>query len=375
MKEVELSRKELYDLVWTESMLALSKRYAISDVGLRKKCKALEISVPNLGYWAKLKFGKKVISRKPLKDFNGDQKVILRIREASELSKETRFNLLKQIESDVSLNLKVPENLTNPDSLIRSLKDDLYKSKVWSKKEGIVHSSQGVLNVKVSPKNVGRTLRVMDTLIKALKHRGHNVEIEYGKTNVVLEGEKIPLCFRETLTRDTIQGKYGDYTDNQATGLLSVKIDESYSSKEWVEGKKPIEELLPNIIVYLEMKGKRLKEERIERERYWAEQREKERKEKEIQDRKEKELRDFKDLFRNAKRHAKAEEIRKYADELERVAKEKNIFNDDLKAKIEWARKKADWYDPFIEAEDEVMEGIDRDELKLEKEYFHWLNR
>jgi hypothetical protein len=214
----------------------------------------------------------------------------------------------------------------------------------------------------------------MDTLIKALKHRGHNVEIEYDKTNVVVEGEKIPICFRETLTRVTVQGKYGDYTHNQATGKLSIKIDKSYSPKEWVEGKKPIEELLPNILVYLEMAGKRLKEERIERERYWANQRKKERKEKKIQDRQEKELNDFKDLFRNAKRHAKAEDIRKYADELERVAKEKNILNDDLKDKIEWARKKADWYDPFIEADDKLMEGIDRDDLKLEKKTFRWLS-
>ena len=45
------------------------------------------------------------------------------------------------------------------------------------------------------------------------------------------------------------------------------------------------------------------------------------------------------------------------------------------KVKIEWTRKKADWYDPFIEAEYEWMEGIDRDELKLEKEDSHWLNR
>jgi len=53
MKEVKFTRQELYDLVWTESMLTLAKKYDISDVGLRKKCNKLEIPIPNAGYWAK----------------------------------------------------------------------------------------------------------------------------------------------------------------------------------------------------------------------------------------------------------------------------------------------------------------------------------
>jgi hypothetical protein len=123
------------------------------------------------------------------------------------------------------------------------------------------------------------------------------------------------------------------------------------------------------------MKGRKLREERIERERYREEQKEKERVVKELQDRQEKELNDFNDLFRIAKRHAKAEKIRKYAHELERIAKEKNILNEELLQKIEWALKKADWYDPFIEADDELMRGIDREELKLHKKFFIWLDR
>jgi hypothetical protein len=33
------------------------------------------------------------------------------------------------------------------------------------------------------------------------------------------------------------------------------------------------------------------------------------------------------------------------------------------------------WFDPFIDIEDNWMKGIDRDELKLEKKYFRWLDR
>ena len=32
-----------------------------------------------------------------------------------------------------------------------------------------------------------------------------------------------------------------------------------------------------------------------------------------------------------------------------------------------WARKKADWYDPEIEEEDEILKGVDKDEIDKQK--------
>ena len=36
----------MYDLVWSEPMLSLSKKYNISDVGLRKTCIRMSIPMP-----------------------------------------------------------------------------------------------------------------------------------------------------------------------------------------------------------------------------------------------------------------------------------------------------------------------------------------
>ena len=55
---MKISRKELYDLVWSEPMTTVSKRFGLSDNGLRKHCKSMNIPTPPAGYWAKLKFGK-----------------------------------------------------------------------------------------------------------------------------------------------------------------------------------------------------------------------------------------------------------------------------------------------------------------------------
>jgi len=53
-----LSRKELYELVWSEPMKILASRFGISDVALKKACTRAEIPTPGLGHWAKKAAGK-----------------------------------------------------------------------------------------------------------------------------------------------------------------------------------------------------------------------------------------------------------------------------------------------------------------------------
>jgi hypothetical protein len=53
-----LSRKELYELVWSEPMKILAPRFGISDVALRKTCARAEIPTPGAGHWAKKAAGK-----------------------------------------------------------------------------------------------------------------------------------------------------------------------------------------------------------------------------------------------------------------------------------------------------------------------------
>jgi len=53
-----LSRKELYELVWSEPLKILAPRFGISDVALKKACARAEVPTPGLGYWAKKAAGK-----------------------------------------------------------------------------------------------------------------------------------------------------------------------------------------------------------------------------------------------------------------------------------------------------------------------------
>jgi hypothetical protein len=57
----QLSRQQLYDLVWSEPMKNLSVRFGISDVALKKTCARAGIPTPDRGYWAKKQAGNETI--------------------------------------------------------------------------------------------------------------------------------------------------------------------------------------------------------------------------------------------------------------------------------------------------------------------------
>ena len=81
MTTIELTRKEVYDLVWSNTLSKLSHEYALSTEGIKKLCKEFEIPIPENGYWSKFKYNKKVRIKKLNNSFKGEDKISLPIRE------------------------------------------------------------------------------------------------------------------------------------------------------------------------------------------------------------------------------------------------------------------------------------------------------
>ena len=48
--EIEISREDLYEMVWDRPMSQLSKELGMSDVGIRKICRRHNIPTPPQGY-------------------------------------------------------------------------------------------------------------------------------------------------------------------------------------------------------------------------------------------------------------------------------------------------------------------------------------
>lgn len=59
-KKVSFERQKLFDEVWATPVTTLAKKYALSDVGLRKICVTLDVPLPPRGHWAKVAAGKSV---------------------------------------------------------------------------------------------------------------------------------------------------------------------------------------------------------------------------------------------------------------------------------------------------------------------------
>jgi hypothetical protein len=62
---VRLDRLTLYELVWSQPIHKLAPKFGLSDVGLGKICKKLNVPRPGRGYWVKIKHGK-TLERPPL---------------------------------------------------------------------------------------------------------------------------------------------------------------------------------------------------------------------------------------------------------------------------------------------------------------------
>lgn len=72
-------------------------------------------------------------------------------------------------------------------------------------------------------------------------------------------------------------------------------------------------------------------------------------------------------MLLKAARWHKAVNLRNYIDTVEQNAINSGSLSEELQEWLTWARKKADWYDPFIELQDELLSEVDRENLTMVK--------
>ncbi|MDZ7741197.1 MAG: hypothetical protein U5Q03_05450 [Bacteroidota bacterium] len=253
MKKTKFSRQQLYDLVWSNSLRSLSKKYNISDNGIRKACTRMNIPLPLMGHWQKVQYGKKVRKR-PLPDYDGKETEIeLEIR-TEENSSPPLKDLTKEIKNDPSLPTTVPGRLSKPDPLIETAQTTLEeRSKERWSDHGLINTKSGEVNIQVSPQNYRRALRFMDTFIKLIKARGHSIEVSGRETILIINDERIKINLKEKWNIEKETDERGWVSHNKSpSGILQLRIDELHS-KQWKDGKKfKLEEQLARILIEFE---------------------------------------------------------------------------------------------------------------------------
>lgn len=355
MENIILTRQELFELVWAQPMTVLAKRYDISDVGLRKACLRMNIPIPKAGHWQKVRAGRKIrIPELPLSD--SKQEITLQEVDGTKNKKEYPWTQRQlEIESDPKLNLVVPDKLHHPDELIVETK------RIFSDKD-----ARGGLNIYVQSSMFQRALRFMDTFIKLLRARGHGIEVTYYETYAIIREQRVKIQLRERLRIvDKTDGSWPT-RDFVPTGIMLFK-SEGYGGYEWLDGKRKLEEQLSNILAKIETKIDELHEcwrqnkiREDERDRLLEIQKEKEQ-------RKQQELRDFKKLLNKSLRWQQVKILRDFIADAEARAVLSQEVSDEFRNWKAWAVKKADWYDPYLESEDELLIDVDKEKLSMPK--------
>lgn len=367
-----ITRKDLYNLVWSKPITVLAKELAFDAYNLRKLCKKHNIPLPESGYWQKLKFNKEVSIIEFPVDNEKDDTIILYLNEKGHVTYNPTKSIKSKLKSEIEnkLSLKVPEKLSKPHKYIVATKEYhkavkiRNKTRNWSMKI----DDSNALSINVSDNLFSRALRFMDTLIKAMEKRGYSVNVSNHTTITVFE-QSYDIRLSEKNRRVKIETNNSwDSFDLEPTGNLSLKLDDLYPKKEWSDTKtKPLEDKLGDILVWIETKAKEDKARKIENA-IWREKQEKLRKiEEDLQKQKDEELSNFKDLLTMATRWHKAEYLRKFIKELENNDLKLQSKNQPIENTIAWAKEKADWYDPLIEKEVKLLEDIDRDTLEVKR--------
>lgn len=368
---VKLTRTELYDKVWTTPLTTLSKEFNLSDNGLRKICIKFDIPLPPMGYWQKLQFGKKVV-KTPLPQQEKEEEIKIYVDQNK--NEPNPINSLKQIvtekiKNNSALILKVSERLSKPDEIVSKVQDNLSKKKVneYAQIKGTIHTDGGLPNIVVSPKNVHRSLRILDNLIKNFKILGYKVNVDSEGLKFAAYEDKITLYIKEKSNiKDTTNERGWKSRDLIANGKLAVKILQ-YGTTEFADTDKLlVEDQIEKILIKVETEFQRMAENR----RKWqieSEKREELRKiEEEKQKMKDEELTKFISFYNDAHRWKNFMILKEYFEYM----KSNNTTN---KEWIDWAEKKLDWYDPSKNVHDNLMENIDKNTLEnKEKKRWNW---
>ena len=373
MEKVTFSRKELYDLVWAEPLSRLAKKYKISDNGLRKICKRMNIPIPAMGHWQKVQYGYRVIVTKLPTKYEGKDEITLDEKKEGDTDVDSPIvqqrRLIQTIENTKDLPLKVSDRMSSrPDKLIRSTIEyyDALK-RYYKSHRGNYPDKINVLNIDVNEENRPRALRFLDTIIKALRSRKHDVIVSHYTTYAVIEDEQVKFRLRERQRVSELKDKWGGRIYKSSGEFVFVIDIRSYDRKEISDGREPIENKVSTIIAILELEGIRMKEERIAseiRRKKWEEQ---QKIEQELRERQDKEAKAFKKLFLQAIRLHQTNILRNYIQTVEANAVKNGTVSEEFKTWMNWAEKKVSWYDPLINDPDPLLN--DHHKTHLFKEF------
>ncbi|WP_018753403.1 hypothetical protein [Paenibacillus sanguinis] len=394
-------RETLYKEVWMVPVTEVAKRYGVSDVAIRKVCQSLDIPTPPVGYWAKLRAGKPVnpiplpISSKPAKKSG----VRTGTEYAPQIEKETLAFLNEEertVVLSIATQIRIPnENAKMHPTIVTHRKAVMEWKKKRKQQEAIGFNRRAMdsplfLADTVSEETLPRVLHIIDALIKAMEPLGCSLTSDL---KFIVNGETVSISVSEA--QDEIK-----HIPTKEENMLLLKYEEDKRRSSWASKPKirkydyvyngrisfsvyaarnfrdcksyVIEDRLGDIMIAFYEASDIRHQEREAREEAERKRQEEERQKEERRQRFNAEVEQTLALENLSEDYDTACKIRRYIAAVEASG---NLDPKSMKW-VEWAKDKADWYDPTIAREDEFFGKRDHeknsDQKKLERNGYKW---
>jgi hypothetical protein len=198
-QSIEMTRQELYDLVWSRSVAAVAAGIPMSHLSLKRLCLKHQVPIPPLGHWRKSST-RQATDRVPLPLTMGEQRIWVK----RFLQRRTADPPLVVQRTQPNLSLEEPAPSEDPPhwrACTRKTKSAL--AQAWPDGRGALKvEGVGVASVRVAPETVPRALAVLDGLIRAVEKLGHSIAMRSSPAAMLLiNGAFVPVTIFEKFVR------------------------------------------------------------------------------------------------------------------------------------------------------------------------------
>lgn len=191
-KVVSITREELYEMVWSDSMVKVGERLGISSSYMTRLCKMMNVPRPPVGYWAKLA----VCKAKPKPELPNPEPTDLLI-----WNRGAYLVAPKLKGSELSLNkISSPKKFSanSVHNLVADAKKHLLKSRDVKENEHLSPYKKLMLHVVVSKDSVDPILHLINKLLLALESKGYPV---------IIAPEHLRLCYQSITDKEIDDSK------------------------------------------------------------------------------------------------------------------------------------------------------------------------
>ena len=403
-ESITYRRVDLYELVWSEPMLALAKREGISDVALGKICRRLAVPLPGKGRWARVAAGQQVprTALPELRPGARDELTVRRWKPEPGALVARASTPARKLKARTEAVLLPPGFPVEPHDLVVRARKHLTDRKPGH--DGLVRKSTGsCLSVCVAPASLDRALQLMDAVLKRSEARGHRVELHLppakeptpGRlvyspkpeppecvTRVLIDGEWIVLHLVERcrVERDPTptppKGLRAGWELNSwirnnrppkrfiPTGVLELSLSAYAGRLAWRDHRRTkLESRLDDVIAGLEASANQAAQKRAEDERKRQEWMEHEQRRREAEQRQWEDKKQLEEVQAKIARWRLASDLRAYVAEATRMVEEAGCTirpESSLSQLVAWATDYADRIDPFSPLRRELKAHVEK---------------